>query len=369
MVRRLLMLNGIAIVCVVLFHASGWGFTAMFSWAHRYLPVTSPNYDQVGSLSYYGLRLVEQLAQFSIPAFLFVSGFFVAFMTGKKRETVAWSVIASRIKFLIIPYLVWSALLIVGGLLQGRSYTAASLLRMVLTGSTNPAYYFVPLLIQFYLISPLLIPLVRKRGWLLLALTGLMQIFVYAIQYPVVTGSDNALLLGAAQLLPKWFFMMRIFWFTLGIFVGFHLADIRGWLVRLRPLLLALLPVLFVIGFFEWEALVRLSGQPWIETRETLVDGLYALVFLLVFIAYSDNNLPVSKPLEELGSRSFGIYLVHSPVMEYFSRAVYHFIPALLGAQILLQPMLIGLGLLVPLVFMYLVRRSPARPYYAYLFG
>ena len=85
MAKRLLLPNGLSIASVILFHAAGWGLTAMFAWPHRYLPVTSPNYDQAGSASYYALRLVEQLIIFAISAFIFVSGFFIAFTAGRDR--------------------------------------------------------------------------------------------------------------------------------------------------------------------------------------------------------------------------------------------------------------------------------------------
>ena len=76
--RRLLILNGLAIIGVILFHAAGWGFVAIFAWSDRYMPVMETVSDQRGSAPYNALRLVEQLVVFSIPAFLFVSGFFIA---------------------------------------------------------------------------------------------------------------------------------------------------------------------------------------------------------------------------------------------------------------------------------------------------
>ena len=79
MVRRLYLLTGIAIFAVVLNHAAGWGFTSMFWWVNRYSSLTPPNYDQVGSLSYYFLVVLKQITTFSVPAFLFVSGFFVTY--------------------------------------------------------------------------------------------------------------------------------------------------------------------------------------------------------------------------------------------------------------------------------------------------
>ena len=76
--RQIPILRGLAILAVVYNHATGWGYTAMFWWADRYRQVGSlPNYDQMGSLPYYVLAVIQQLAQFSVPAFLFISGFFI----------------------------------------------------------------------------------------------------------------------------------------------------------------------------------------------------------------------------------------------------------------------------------------------------
>jgi hypothetical protein len=49
MVRKLLYLNGLAIIGVILFHTAGTGFTAMFAWGHRHLPDSVPVMSQVGS--------------------------------------------------------------------------------------------------------------------------------------------------------------------------------------------------------------------------------------------------------------------------------------------------------------------------------
>ncbi len=79
MVRRLLLLNGLATLGVAIHHAVAYGFLAMFTWTNAYRDVTVPNYDMLGSPSYYALIITRQLDSFAIPAFFFMSGFFVAF--------------------------------------------------------------------------------------------------------------------------------------------------------------------------------------------------------------------------------------------------------------------------------------------------
>ena len=96
MVRRLLQLNGLSIIGVILFHTAGWGFVAMFAWAAQVCSYVGPALDPTGSAGYVALRLMEQLVVFCIPAFLFVSGYFVAFATGRNQRTVGWNIIGAK---------------------------------------------------------------------------------------------------------------------------------------------------------------------------------------------------------------------------------------------------------------------------------
>ena len=215
MVRKLLLLNGFSIIGVILYHSVGWGYVAMFSWTHQYLPVVSPNYDQMGGLPYYSMRFVEQLVVFTIPAFLFVSGYFVAFATGKIRPNIGWGTIGARIKKMLIPYLIWSTALFALWFIQGIVFPLQNYLRMLLIGQTNPAFYYVPLLIQFYLLSPIIVPLAKKYWKLLLIITGIIQLAVQFSYYPTILGLETPIF-QLFPYIPKWFFPTRIFWFLLG---------------------------------------------------------------------------------------------------------------------------------------------------------
>lgn len=379
MVRRLLLLNGLAILGVILFHSSGWGFVAMFAWQDRYLPITGLDYNPMGSPAYYTLRIIEQLIIFCLPAFMFVSGYFIAFATPRHQSTVGWNVVVARIKNLLIPYFLWSIALLFLLFLEGKTFSIVEYLKLLLTGGTNPAYYYVILLCQLYLISPFLVPLAKTRWMLLLIMTGLIQLItVQLFQYPVLVGitHPSAELLG--QLVPQWFFSSRIFWFSFGIVTGFHLQTVKEWAVRFKWVLLGVLVFSFLLGIPEWELYVHMSGLDWLNHRETLIDSIYATVLLLSFIAFDKQQIPLSKQIGDLGTKSFGIYIVHSPVMEYTARAIYHLAPWVLTHQVLFLPIIILMGLGVPLLLMEVVKRlmtlkmvqhSPAPNVYPYLFG
>jgi len=369
MVRRLLYLMGLAVLCVVLYHASGWGFIAMFWWTDRYLPVAVPNFDQLGSASYYALRVIEQLIIFAIPSFLFVSGFFLAFATGRNRATIGWDVIFTRVKNLLIPYLIWSCLLLGLDVLQGRSLPPGEFLRILLTGQATDAYYFIPVLIQLYLLAPFLIPFARKHWKLTLLLTGLFQLFILFLRYAMILGLEAPVLQPFYILTRSWLFTGFLFWFMFGIIFGFHSAEIKAALIRLRWAALFGMMVFFLLGIFEWESLLRLSGQAWIAPDETLVDQVYAGLFLIAFLGFEQAALPGMKAISQIGTKSFGVYLVHSLALIYTAKLVYHFAPALLGLQWVFQPILYAAGLGIPLLLMEIVARSPARRFYSVLFG
>lgn len=369
MAARLLVLNGLSILAVIIFHAAGWGQVALFAWAGRYVEATGQTPASVEGMALQVLRVIEQASGFAIPAFLFVSGYFMAFATPRAKRTVGWDVIWVRIRALLIPYLIWSVLVLLLAALEGRIDTPRGYLVRLLTGGANPAYYYIPLLIQYYLLAPLLIVWAKAHPWLLLAGAALIQSLVQASYTPSLWAWHIGAAGNYAELVPKWLFIVRIFWFSLGIVTGFHLAKVKGFAMRYRHAFLALLVGAFIVGVIEWQAIQQATGEPLLGQRETFVDTLYALAVLFCFIGFEKAAIPWSRTLRRLGERSFGIYIVHSPVMEYTARLTYRFAPALLQQPFVFVPLIIAAGLAVPLALMETVNRSPARPYYKWLFG
>jgi probable poly-beta-1,6-N-acetyl-D-glucosamine export protein len=368
MTRRLLFLNGLAILAVIVFHSAGWGLVAMLNWTHRYLPVTVPNYDQIGTPAYYVLRTLEQIIEFAIPAFLFVSGYFVAVVAGRKKS-VSWNTIGNRIRSLLIPYLFWSLLLFVLLYFEGRTYSISGYLRLIITGETNPAYYYVPLLIQFYLLAPFLVHVARNHSLLLLIITGLVQFAVQALYYPSLLDFDAGLMQPIVDIAPKWLFFHRIFWFASGIVAAFHVKEFERILARLKWGALATALTFIPLGILQWELMQSISAKEYLQHRETFLDSVYAMAVILSVLAFRITNQRIAKPVEQLATKSYGIYLAHPPVMEYFARTVYHLAPWLLAYQLLFVALVAVIGLGIPLACMAALKRSRFRGFYHYIFG
>lgn len=367
--RRLLLLNSLAIVMVVVNHSIAWGYVAMFWWPHRYLPVTSPNFDQMYSAAYFGLRSLEEFIAFAIPAFLVVSGFFIALSTKKTDAGPSWRLIFARLRTLVIPYLIWSVVMIGVNVVDGTSITPVGVARALLLGEAAPAFYFVPLLVQLYLLGHFIIGWTRRRPALLLAISALIQTLAHLGRYGQLLEGHHPVLQALAVLAPGWFFPANVFWFVLGAVIGIRHTEIASWLDSRRWMMLGLGVLFLLAGIVEWELLLLQAPGPWLGPKETLIDNVYSVVAILASLGFLGGTIPYARELQRVGAKSYGIYLAHSLVLIVAARAIYHFAPQILGIQIIFQALLIGAGIFIPLALMWLVRHSPARPAYTYLFG
>lgn len=371
MARRFLQLNGIAVVCAVITHALGWGYTTLFWWTDRYQAASAalPDFSQLGSPTYYALRIVEQYVSFGVPAFLFVSGYFAAFASARSGK-LGWGTVGLRIRSLLIPYLLWSIAIFVAKAIEGDSDTSMSgYARQLLFGRAAEPYYYIPLITQLYLLAPLMVPLLRNYWKPVLLTVGVLQFAVQLTRYAFLMNWDAPTVVWIAAHTPGWFFPHMVFWFVFGAFAGFHPSLIKQLAVRCRPWLPWAALALGMVAVVEWEWILRSSGREWISPIPTAVDSLYALAVIMTFMAYAESAIPAARSLDGLGAKSFGVYLIHAPVLELLSRAVYHATPVLLGYQALFLPLLVLLGLAIPVSIMALINRTPARPYYNYLFG
>jgi peptidoglycan/LPS O-acetylase OafA/YrhL len=368
MIKRLLILNGLAAVCAVINHAVVWELTAMFWWTDRYLPAgTSVN--QYESWRFFTVGLIDQLVFFGIFAFLFVSGFFIAVATGRAQKTLPWRVVLQRVKFLIIPYLIWTGVILALNLAQGQSYTLAELVKIILLGGASPPYYYVILLVQLYILSPLLVPLARGRWVLLLVVTGLLQLMTLAAYYAGTFKIELGMLEPVVKVLQNWHLIGYAFWFVLGMVIGFHLQEIRPSLVRRRWLYFGGMVFTFVLGFLEWSLIRQLSGREWSSPQVLFFNRLFVLFLLLSFVAFESFPIPFSSFFSKLGPKSYGIYLVHVIPLELTARLIYHIAPVLLAYQIVFLPLLVLAGVSIPVLMMEVVNRSFFRRYYKYIFG
>lgn len=369
MTRRVSLLMGVAILAVVLTHAASRGQIALIEWHASYSTAAVSQAELLDTPAYWVLAVIRQLTSFAVPAFLFCSGFFVSYAARGPKGKFTWKMVRARLTDMLIPYFIWSIGWFVLDALDGTVYPPLEYVTRLLTGQADGgSYYFIPLLCQFYILSPLIVPLAKARPRLLLAIAAALQVINLALVYLYAFGTPIPAAISWTTNL--WLIFPWTLFFALGLVSGLHFERFKAQLVRVRWWLVGLLSVLAVAGVLEPETLLRTTGHDARNIPVVLSTVLYSIVFLLAFIAFERLSLPRANDVTKAGNRSYGIYLTHLKAMEYVTRLIHVAVPALLAYQVLIIfPLALIVGLVLPWAAMSLMIQSPLRKYYRYLFG
>jgi hypothetical protein len=357
--KKLLWLNGFAIFAVAVYHASSYTLQAMFEWTDRYMAVEVPNFDLVGSPSYYVLMLIRLVLTVAAPAFFFISGYFIGILAKGSKGTIGWPVVFTRVKGLLIPFLVWTVIRYV--LLRDVPRTLDDIFK---------PYHWIPLLIQFYLLAPFIVLWARRNWKAMLIVIGLFGWSSALLTY----GASFDWFQGAQQLdagLPNWIVLFNFpFWVPFGVVFGLHYSEFKPHLIRYRRALLTASIVLSILVIAEYFIVDALTGPGWLGPGYNgFAKFPYYIVSILAFLGYEKVKMPLTEQVSQLGFKSLGIYLGNIPSVYVTAVLMYRLTPWLLGLPLVYFLVLTVVGLAIPLLMMETVRRSPLRRWYHVFFG
>jgi len=372
MIRKALLLGGLAILAVVCNHAAQWGTISMFWWTDRYLVVPLTIDEQMNTISYLFLAVVRKLAVFSVPSFLVIAGLFVTYAVRGTQSSLIWKTVKVRISNLLPPYLIWSSVIFIGDALQGQVYTPLEYLRRLCLGQAIGAYFYVHVLCQLYLLSPFIVSCAKANTRRLLAVSALVHLAIVALAYlPVVgelLGVDSPALY-VLRSVPSALFVRLQFFFVLGVIIGLRSKQISEFITCHKSLLLALVVAAALLTVVETESIFRLTGLKYHEEVLTIPTTIYVVAVIFSFLGLYRKSLPGSRVLHYLGVHSFGIYLINGTLLELMARILQKFAPRILAYEILFVVCLIAMGIGIPVLLMQVMAEGPMRRYYRYLFG
>lgn len=244
-----------------------------------------------------GVMWVRQLLNCAVPLFLALSGYF-ATKVYVERGLTATAFWKRQIPRVYLPCLVWSLPLVVQQIVKSGGNDIAEPVALMLVGGVS-VYYFITLIIQYYLMLPLLI---RHNNPKMLIATGVVSFAAIATVCYVrlVMGVELSLLAYAAPFTTWWVFFM------LGVFMAQHPRRYALW----WPI--AIVVAGMILQSIEGNGLMQKYGEG-LGMKPSAY--LYALGMILVAFdqrckdAY--RSVPLLRPIEYLGRVSLGIYLIH----------------------------------------------------------
>lgn len=338
------MFRGVAILAVVLHHLTGMalGFT------------------QQGSTLRLALAVLNRSLHFVVPAFVFITALVLTRSAMRRLDLKTYYV--ARVRTALLPYVLWTVLYVlfrVATHLDPASILAdpARWLFWLQYGKGYYHLYFLLIVLQFYLVLPLLLPLWRRR-WpfvavLATALVG--QLLVYHLNH---VGVLHFRFPGTMAL---WYLPS----ITLGMYFGANEGAFGALWARWRWAIVAV--TLLALAWYVPVSVELLEGRAVSSLTYSAANWTYTAAAVLALFGLSQGLAAVQArwrgALVYLGTVSLQIFLIHPGVL----RILKHFgFPGHTG-PFLAVVVLYGLvALAVPLV---IARVLEGRALSRWLFG
>jgi peptidoglycan/LPS O-acetylase OafA/YrhL len=279
-------------------------------------------FASTGSI-FYGAIVLE--SQASRHVFFFVSALALTYQAYRQPRWSPWRFWGRRGLIIVIPYAVWVLIYWAVGLAGLRGDTIpgpSSSIRLDLKSLgqqliTGPGHlYFVVVLMQFYLVFPLLLMLLnraRRWHWAILGGSLAVQIVVTIALHLHHWTWSPWYDLGSTRQLSSY-----VFYLVAGAVIGAHLTAVRDWVWRHRWLLLATAAAV-TVAVEAWYWLTVRSGHSATNTSDPFSPeaiAIYAATFLLLWLAgawwanRSRDGWP-SRLVRTTSDDSYGVYLSH----------------------------------------------------------
>ena len=363
MVKKLLFLNGIAIVAVVLSHSILLAANAPIFWEDLIRDHFPPGYQAMTPFLNGLFETIFFIDSFCVPVFVFTSGFFVSYSVRNQSRAALFNIYLKRIGVMLIPYVLWSLVVIGFNTFFDNGNGFFKDLPTILYGGATDAYYYIFVIIQLYLLAPFI------AGWVIKK-PGLMILVGFGLKI----GFEIFLMVNQAIHITTYYVLIRLFpslllYFILGIVFGSNIKRVEKFTIQYRWVNFGLIFLSILGSFLErytyWTVLSIDKG--WYPMPISTI--VYSFAFICFAMGFPNENLSKSRGLNSLGKSVYAIFLIHPIAILVTSKIIYHAAPALIGLPYIFVLILATMGVILPVILIRLVNRSPLRKYTAYIFG
>jgi len=290
--------RGLAIIAVVAIHT----FDTVFPWKST----------AMGGWSLFFVVTYRQLLNFAVPAFIFISGYWASTKSIESLSDYRIFLI-KRLPRVLIPYFFWSVILLGYAAIKENEFDVYQMIFKLLTGRATTIYFFIMVISQFYIITPLLQYINRKRYGLILVIIlnviSLLSAYLGRLYFNYWTPVSSA-------------FYSWIIFYEIGLLVGS--SDSKKFAAK-KTLFFILPAVLVCLLISAQEASILLSryNDSYFAIAPVKFSSfLYCVCIIIAFLHIKKYLSSQPKLLAALGYYSFGIYLIHMPILYWIVNLV-----------------------------------------------
>ena len=282
--------------------------------------------------------LFEIATRFSVPIFFFISAFGIFYNMDLDKPFSYRRFLEKRSRAVFIPYLVWSLFyLLHDGWLYNVGFPAPlSLASLLFFGNAKYQLYFLVLLIWFYLLMPLWIPLVKCiDGKGLCLLFALQVAFDYFSSFNVpfntmVYSMENPVLKSFLLYRLNYWVLHYVFIFIIGGYLAVHFKEFQSFMRDHQKIIYLFFAASLagLLGYYY--DLLAFRGYTQMDAINTahqlcplgIVYTLGASVFFFTFFTEQHYSQSLNRLFSLLGKHSYFAYLVHPFFIGYMMLAL-----------------------------------------------
>jgi probable poly-beta-1,6-N-acetyl-D-glucosamine export protein len=284
--------KGVAIIAVVAIHSIGYS-------------LMNPKFEP-DLWSYYLVIACRQLLNFAVPVFIFISGYWTPTNISSGKEYGAF--LKKRIPRVLIPYMFWSLIILTIFSLSGQDLHFREILTKLITGGAIGPYYFVILIIQLYLLTPLIQITDSKISGIisicLINLFSLLSLYVLRLHQHTDIPLQN-------YALP---FYSWIIFYELGRLMhrtGGKIFDKKDSYIIMSGVIAGI-----IFSIFEAKILLlKYDNLEFAVSALKFSSFIYSISIIFAFMYLREFIKEWPQFLVRIGDRSFGIYLIHAPLI------------------------------------------------------
>jgi peptidoglycan/LPS O-acetylase OafA/YrhL len=298
-------LRAIAFIFVVVQHTLG-GFS---------------NIEGIPYSSFTAMKLLYVMAKTAVPIFLFISSIALFYVYSEKFDYKIYYL--KRIKFVFIPYAIWSAINMVE---LGNKERLRDFVMQIIAGNGGFHLWYMGMVIRVFLFFPIILWIAKKVHLANLKIrTGIFMILVYL--YYIISSfqgviSENVgkfIFVTPSEVQQKSVDISILFWylyFLIGIYFALNYKYIKKKLIQYKVIIFVSYGLLFVYSYLNEIGKVEFIRMIYLSYMVISI-----VVFYLVSVSLVEKN-KIYRVLKFIGDYSFGAYMAHIIVINYVSNKI-----------------------------------------------
>jgi probable poly-beta-1,6-N-acetyl-D-glucosamine export protein len=267
------------------------------------------------------MKLMYVMAKTAVPIFLFISAIALFYVYSKRFNYKSYYF--KRIKYVFIPYIIWSAINMIK---LGNKDRFKDFVIQLIAGNGAFHLWYMGMVLRVFLIFPIILWIAKKIHLMNIKFRVSIFMLLVCLYYPIskyhsiISDNIGKFIFGTpTDTQQKIIYISILFWylfFVLGIYFALNYEFIKKKLIKYRVTIF----VSYCLSF-AYVYLREIENDKSVSPISILYMVLSILVFYLVAVSLAEKN-KVYKLMKFIGDYSFAAYMAHVIVINYVANKI-----------------------------------------------